>query len=118
MIYYVTTERYSSTVRRFLAIYPHMRRRLASLTYEEIFFERAGPVGHYIFTDFDRLTSYEVGCAARYAAAVAAAAPDARILNHPLRALERLPLLVALHRAGINDFAAVRLDAEIGRAHV
>jgi len=39
------------------------------------------------------------------------AAPEARILNHPLKVLERYPLLVALHKAGINDFTATRLEA-------
>jgi hypothetical protein len=110
MIYLVTTERYSTTIRRHLRAFPAMRLHLASLTYEEIFFERAGPIGHYIFTDFDRLTRYELECAARLAHAIEAAAPDARIFNHPLRALERFPLLVALHKAGINDFEAIRID--------
>ena len=41
-----------------------------SLTYEELFFERAAPIGHYIFTDFDRLSRYEVECAAAFARAL------------------------------------------------
>jgi hypothetical protein len=81
------------------------------LTYEELFLEAAGPVGHYIFTDFDRLTRYEMECAATFAAALARVAPEARILNHPLNVLERYPLLIALHKAGINDFTATRLES-------
>lgn len=80
------------------------------MTYEELFFERAGPIGHYIFTDFDRLTRYELECAASYCVELAKAAPQARILNHPLKALERFPLLLALHEAGINEFSAIRVE--------
>src|SRR5262249_29699715 len=84
---------------------------VTSLTWEELFFEQAGPVGHYIFTDFDRLSRYELDCAAAFAQGLAAAAPNARIFNHPARVLERYPLLVALRKAGINDFPATRLEA-------
>ncbi len=112
MIYYVATERFSSTIRRFLRSHGKaLGGILKSLTWEELFFERGGPVGHYIFTDFDRLSRYELECAAAFAMALEKAAPEARILNHPLRALERFPLLVALHQAGINDFTATRVEA-------
>lgn len=111
MIFYVATERFSSTVRHFLdRNRAELRGVLALLTYEELFFEGAGPIGHYIFTDFDRLSRYELESAAAFAEALLAAAPEARILNHPLKALERYPLLVALHRAGINDFVATRTE--------
>jgi hypothetical protein len=111
MIYYVATERFSSTVRRILRnSRKDLRGLLSLLTYEELFFERGGPIGHYILTDFDRLSRYELECVVAFASALKATAPDARILNHPLRSLERYPLLVALHKAGINDFTAVRLE--------
>jgi hypothetical protein len=87
-----------------------MRGVVVPLTYEELFFEGAAPIGHYIFTDFDRLSRYELECAAAFADALRAAAPEARMLNHPLKVLERYPLLVALHKAGINDFTATRLE--------
>jgi hypothetical protein len=112
LIYYLSTERFSGTVRYFLRdFYPETRGLLKSLTYEEIFFERAAPIGHYIFTDFDRLSRYELECTAVLANAIGDAAPEARLLNHPLRALERYPLLVALHKAGLNDFTAMRIES-------
>lgn len=110
MIYYVATERFSSTVRHFLRAVPQAAKVLKPLTYEELFFERAGPIGHYIFTDFDRLTRFELECAASFCVELAKVAPQARILNHPLRSLERFPLLIALHKAGINDFTAIRVE--------
>jgi hypothetical protein len=81
------------------------------LTYEELFFERAGPVGHYIFTDFDRLTRYELESAVAFAFSLGRRIPRARILNHPLGVLERYPLLIALHKAGLNGFTATRLES-------
>jgi hypothetical protein len=111
MIYYVATERFSRIVTTLLRnVGGRLGKTLGSLTYEELFFERAGPVGHYVFTDFDRLSRYELDAAARFAAVLQGAAPDARILNHPVRAMERTALLAALHRAGINDFAVTRID--------
>jgi hypothetical protein len=111
MIYYVSTERFSSTIRRFLKFHGKaVGGELRSLTWEEIFFERGGPVGHYIFTDFDRLSRYELDCAAAFALALQRAEPTVRILNHPLDALERFPLLTMLHKAGVNDFTATRLE--------
>ncbi len=111
MIFYLATERFSSTVRHFLdRNREELRGVLALLTYEELFFERAGPIGHYIFTDFDRLSRYELESAAAFADALLVAAPEARILNHPLKVLERYPLLVALHSAGINGFVATRIE--------
>jgi hypothetical protein len=111
MIVYLSTERFSRPIRYYVDYHRDtMRRVVTSLTYEELFFEGAGPVGHYIFTDFDRLSRYELECAAAFANTLHKAAPEARILNHPLRALERYPLLIALHKAGINDFTATRLE--------
>ena len=111
MIHYVVTERFSRTIATFLR---NTGRDLAGtlrlLTYEELFFERAGPIGHYVFTDFDRLSRYELDTVARFATGLQDKVPDARILNHPGKALERMALLVALRRAGINDFTATRLD--------
>jgi len=111
VIYYISTERFSTTVRYFLRDnHVEPRGLLKSLTYEELFFERAAPIGHYIFTDFDRLSRYELECAAAFAKALQKAAPEACILNHPLTALERYPLLIALNKAGINDFTAIRIE--------
>lgn len=112
MIYYISTERFSTTVRYFLKDHPRETRSLLkSITYEEVFFERAAPVGHFIFTDFDRLSRYEIECAAALARSLSEAVPSVRILNHPLRALERYPLLIALKKAGINNFTATRIEA-------
>ncbi len=111
MIVYVVTARFSSTVQRLIhGLGAQAKGLLSYITYEEMFFERATPVAHHIFTDFDRLSRYEVDCAATVALRLQAQAPEVRILNHPLHALERVPLLHKLHVEGLNDFSVQRLD--------
>jgi hypothetical protein len=109
MIYYLATDRFRRTALPLVAL-PGLRDRIRILTYEELFFERAGPIGHYICTDLDRLTRYETENLERFARALREAAPAARILNRPLAFLDRVALLSALTRAGINNFSVVRLD--------
>jgi hypothetical protein len=110
MIVYLVTERFRRTTLPFLKL-PGLRGRYRILTYEELFFERAGPIGHYICTDLDRLSRYEIENLVVFLRALQVTAPTARILNHPLTVLDRLPLLTALRREGINDFGAIRLDS-------
>lgn len=83
---------------------------LRPITYEDLFHRRRAPRGHYIFTDFDRLTAYEIHCAAAMAKALQAADPAIRIYNHPTRVLERFPLLQKLRAEGLNSFGATRID--------
>jgi hypothetical protein len=111
MIVFVATERFIKLGGHLKQSLPEdLRRRFTTLSYEELLFERAGPIGHYIFTDFDRLSRYEIETVMRFVRALREAAPEARILNHPLQALERTALLRALFEAGINDFDVVRID--------
>ncbi|QKD00812.1 hypothetical protein [Mesorhizobium loti] len=111
MIVYVVTARFSTTIQRLIhGLGAEAKGLLSYITYEEMFFERATPLAHHIFTDFDRLSRYELDCAATVALRLQAQAPEVRILNHPLHALERVPLLHKLNMQGINDFAVQRLD--------
>ncbi|MEQ1901504.1 MAG: hypothetical protein ABL866_12310 [Devosia sp.] len=80
------------------------------LTYEELFRKRRAPVGNYVFTDFDRMSAYEIQCAASVAQTMQDFDPAIRIYNHPLKALERFALLSKLQQEGLNDFGAVRLE--------
>lgn len=111
MINYLVTGRYSQPVRELLQRIRELRATIRCLTYEELFFQLSGPVGHYIFGDIDRLSRYERETTSNFAEALRRVAPDARVLNDPVAVLDRVPLLAALDRAGINDFAAVRIDA-------
>ena len=112
MIYYVTTAPKTNTVRRFLRANPEMKRVLTILTYEELFFRRCGKVGHYIFTDHDRLTRANLDDLAAFSIGLAEVAPDARQLNNPTRLKTRFPLLATLHAEGINSFAVTSVEGD------
>jgi hypothetical protein len=90
------------------------RQKLADirlLNYREVFTKRRAPVGHYVFTDFDRLTSYEIEAAEILARRLVEVAPGAKVLNRPALVLERFALLRRLAAEGLNDFSACRLDS-------
>ena len=61
MIYFVTHHDFADTVWR-------LKRKalggelnfIRPVSYRRLFRERVAPVGHYIFTDFDRLSTYEI----------------------------------------------------------
>jgi hypothetical protein len=106
MIVYVVTARFSTTIQRLIhGLGADANGLLSYITYEELFFERAAPLAHTIFTDFDRLSRYELDCAAAVAMRLQAQAPEIRILNHPLHALERVAL-----KTGMADPRALSCD--------
>ncbi|MEX2207919.1 MAG: hypothetical protein WEF50_16965 [Myxococcota bacterium] len=111
MIYYLSREDYTQPIADLLEGLGRDGRFIRSDSYERLFYERRAPLGHYVFTDFDRLTSYELESACSFAAALQRQAPQARIYNHPTRVLERYPLLRKLADEGLNSFAVTRFDA-------
>ena len=110
MIHLVTRADCDHTVRRFLSAAGRGLRGVRPLHYETLLRRRRAPLGHYIFTDYDRLTGADVDAVIALADALQARHPDVRLLNHPRRVLERVPLLCRLEALGLNDFGAVRLD--------
>lgn len=112
MIYFVTHHDSPGPIAGAVA---HGRREyrtdLRLLNYRDLFTKRRAPVGHYVFTDFDRLTSYEIQAAAVIARELGLAAPAARVLNRPALILERFALLRRLAVDGHNDFSAYRIDS-------
>ncbi len=111
MIYYLCREDYTQPLDGLLAGLGRDGRFIRGLSYERLFYERRAPLGHYLFTDFDRLSSYELESACSLAAALREHAPAARIYNHPAQVLERYALLRQLADQGSNRFAVTRLDA-------
>lgn len=111
MIFYVSREDYTQPVKGLLAGLGQQRHLVKSISYEQLFYEGSAPVGHYVFTDFDRLSSYELESAFCIAAALKKHAPDAQIYNHPNKVLERYPLLKKLYSDGLNTFDIARYDA-------
>ncbi|MGH8107042.1 MAG: hypothetical protein ACREO2_12030, partial [Arenimonas sp.] len=111
MIYYVSREDYTQPIKGLIAGLGQYKHIVQSITYEKLFYEGSGPIGHYIFTDFDRLSSYELESAFAIASTLRAHAPDANIFNYPNKVLERYPLLKRLRADGLNQFDISRYDA-------
>lgn len=111
MIYWLTREDYASTVEGLCHGLKGHFEQIRPLSYEEVFFKQRAPRGHYIFSDFDRLSAYEVECAIALTDAIRADSFAGVILNDPRLVLERVPLLSELYRLGLNRFAVTRLDA-------
>ncbi len=111
MILYICRARHRYTIDRFLAALPPGTTGVPSvLTYEEMFAARALPPSNLIFTDFDRLSQFELEIAAGAAEAMRRARPHASILNHPARFLQRHDLLERLWQEGLNPFRSARLE--------
>lgn len=111
MILYVCRARHKYTINRFLPVVPAERRGMLRVkTYEDMFATLRLPPAHLIFTDFDRLSQYELEIAATAAEKMREACPEARILNHPARFLQRHELLTMLWQKGINPFRSARLE--------
>jgi hypothetical protein len=111
MIHYVCRAIHRYTIKDFLLALPADYSGLISvLPYEEIFAARALPPTNLIFTDLDRLSQYELEIAASGAEALRQARPEAQILNHPARFLQRHDLLEWLWHEGLNPFRSARLE--------
>jgi hypothetical protein len=85
---------------------------LRPLTWERLFYLCRAPVGHYILTDFDRLSSYEIEIACAFVRRLREVSPHSRVLNDPHAVLERYPLLKRLRALGLNRFDVTRIDGE------
>lgn len=82
--------------------------QVAVLAYEDTLTATELPAATYIFTDIERLSTWERLLAADLFRALRTA--GCHCLNDPARVLTRYPLLRALHREGFNPFRAWRLD--------
>ena len=111
MILYVCRARHRYTIDRFLQVMPLERQGMLDvMTYESMFASLSIPPANVIFTDFDRLSQYELEIAATAAEQMLSAFPEARILNHPARFLQRHELLEQLRHLGMNSFRSARLE--------
>ena len=82
--------------------------RVETLDYDRAFAERRLARALTVFTDHDRLSSWDLELAAVLHRSLAAAGVP--VANDPARVKTRFALLRALHEAGINDFNAYRAD--------
>ena len=113
MIYYVVTQQHSYTMK----VYAESWEGLRLLFYEDLFRARNLPVGAYIFTDIDRLTTTERQLAAAIWRQLTARAPDVKLLNDPERVLCRYELMCELASTGINRYRARRATEGLSGLH-
>jgi hypothetical protein len=107
LIFFVTTAAHSYTVRR-VARFPGAP-RIRSYSYDRLLRARRLPKGTWIFTDFDRLSSWELELAARAYRSLKTAGMI--VLNDPAVACQRLTLLRRLKERGFNQFGVWSVEA-------
>jgi hypothetical protein len=106
VIVFVSTERHRYTHRELVAA---TGGRVKSVSYEELFSEEYLPRAAYVFTDMDRLSPWNLEQAARsYRMLRTNGLP---VYNDPASFLGRYGVLRRLHREGVNDFNAYRVDS-------
>src|SRR5438094_53410 len=111
MIHVLVTRAHAYTLQQYLETWGRDARGiLVPLFYEELAFGPRLAPGTYIFSDLERLNDAQMELARSAWRQLAARADDFRLLNDPSKALRRYELLSALHAAGINRFAAHRLN--------
>jgi hypothetical protein len=104
MVFYVVTREHSYT----MTAYARDWDRLRLVFYDDLFRASSLPVGAYIFSDLDRLTSSERRLAAAAWQQIASAAPHMRLLNNPATVLCRYELMHELTKSGENQYRARR----------
>ena len=80
-----------------------------SLSYDELFRSARVPACTHVFTDLERLGDDDAESAATIWSAIRAAAPEVKLLNHPLLGMRRYELLRTLSEHGLNQFDVYRL---------
>jgi hypothetical protein len=108
MIFFVSTAAHSYTSRRVPGFTGAPK--IASWSYDRLFRSWRAPRGTWIFTDFDRLSFWELELAARAYRSLKAA--GLRVLNDPAVACQRFTLLRRLHQDGFNRFAVWNVEAD------
>ncbi len=106
MIIFVVTPEHPYTLRAVVQELPGLHLRIA--TYDQLFAMTRAPRATYVFTDLDRLPAWRVRDAARVYRQLRDG--GARVLNDPARLPSRYGLLRKLHRQGINEFDAYRVE--------
>jgi len=107
MIIFVSTAAHTYTSRR-VHKFPGAP-RISSYSYDRLFRSRRAPRATWIFTDFDRLSAWELELAARAYRSLKASGMTA--LNDPAIACQRFTLLRRLHQHGFNRFQVWSVDA-------
>lgn len=114
MIHYFVPEEAAFTIRRFLELRGEgLRDRFHPTTYASLWRGGSLPAGVHVFAAIDQLTATERRTSVELWETLREAPPGVRLLNHPARALTRLPLLELLAAEGTNRFRATRASGSL-----
>jgi hypothetical protein len=114
VIHFFVPEAGTFTIRRYLEVHGEgLRGRLEPTTYRSLWRGGSLPAGSCVFAAIDRLTASERRTAVELWETLRSAGPDVAMLNHPGRALTRLPLLQLLASEGTNRFHAFRASDDV-----
>lgn len=105
MIVAITTAPHRYTLRRLKRCRAF---RFRVVSYQRVFQSASLPKATYVFTDFDRLNSWELELAAHLFREIVG--QGGRALNDPGRVRQRYSLLRTLNQKGLNDFNAWRVE--------
>ena len=111
MIFLLLTRAHSYTVGQYLDTWGRdVRGILKPCYYDDLAFGGRLRAGTYIFADLERLDDAQLELAKTLWRRMSERPGEFRLMNDPCRILLRYELLKALHAAGINRFAAHRLN--------
>lgn len=112
-IFYVTVKYEDYTLQGHLAFRGvDYQKIIKSVSYESLLAAKKIPVGHYIFTDLDRLNPFKVSFSSNLRSKLYNSDSTLTLLNRPGIGLCRYELLRTLYERGINPFNVYRLDCD------
>ena len=85
---------------------PRLKGKFHLIPFQQLYEAERLPVGTFIFSDLERMADEQRELLAQVYEQLEPYCPPMRLLNHPLRACNRLELLSTLHKKGINSFRA------------
>src|SRR4051812_10722302 len=107
MIYCLVTAKHAYTWNKFLESWgKSLAGRISVLAYEDVVKEKRkwDARGVHIFCDLDRLTRQSRDLLSPLHKSLCDACGSERVLNDPMRSMQRYDLLRTLHAAGLNRF--------------
>jgi hypothetical protein len=111
VIYFLVSKYHKKPIREFLETTgKQMPGLVRPVIYNRFVRWRSPPPGTYVFADIDRTSPRLAERLAPVWQRMAEEPDRYRLLNHPIRTLDRFALLRRLHAAGLNDFTVYRAD--------
>lgn len=108
MIFHLATRRGIKAFTKHLNYRPAFNRRVRAIAYESILDQKEWQRGVYVFTDFERMTTPQKAFASSLHAKLSDRRDAFRVMNHPVRHIDRFDLLRQLFEEGLNEFNVYR----------